>query len=138
MNILIADANLEIRKRIEEITKLELPEAKIVLVGDGNQALHRVIANDFDLVIISNQLRRVPGANLLQAIARCRKQPTTLLHSTKSWGYMEVAPGNMQEIDLEKYAALFEFATFKVKDAEFSYLPEFLLDFKIDRLAEGI
>jgi hypothetical protein len=79
----------------------------------------------------------IPGANLLQSIWTLGGLPT-LLHSNHPKGYRLDSTDQCAEVDLAECVKGFDFAQFRLKDSDFSYLPEFLLDVKINRLAKEL
>lgn len=138
MKVLIVDRDLGTHKQVRDIVLQHDPEAEIQFSETGIDAFYVVTSEEpVDVIIISNHLDGMAGANVLQAIFRCDKTPT-LFHSTYPEGYMEVANGGWAEVDLEVHAAFFPFATFEIKDRNFSYIEKFLLDVKIALLEEDM
>ena len=133
MNVLIIDAHLGTRQAIEAIVRdyCRATEPTIVMAADGSHAMNLIVHGAFDVIITSNQLRCCFGANLLQAINRGENSPLTLLHSTHATGYMLTANNSQEKIDLASHVALFDFARFKVKDLDFSYIKPLLMDANI-------
>jgi DNA-binding NtrC family response regulator len=126
-NVLIVDASRSTLLQIQKIVLQEIPDAKIAMAGDGNQALNMIVGGDYNVIITSNQLQHYFGSNLLQAITRGKDSPPTLLHSTHPEGYMDVRNDARDKIDLAVHVEkFFPFATFKIKDRNFSYIPKFL------------
>jgi DNA-binding LytR/AlgR family response regulator len=132
MKVLIADAHQGTREKIRDAVLLFAPNSEILFGETGDDVMDTITDDDlFDVIIISNQLEGVFGTNLLQAIM-FTSQAKTLFHSTHGLGYMEIAAGRGEMIDLAEHAKQFNFATFKIKDRDFSYIAEFLRDIIID------
>jgi hypothetical protein len=138
MKVLIADAHQGTREKIREAVLRFNPNSEILFGETGDDVMDTITDDDFfDAIIISNQLEGVFGTNLLQAIM-FTSQAKTLFHSTHGVGYVETADGRRGKIDLAKHTKLFDFATFKIKDRDFSYIDEFLFDTQIEQLAQSI
>ena len=76
VNVLIVDDEAELRKSVASILGTTMPEYlfRISEAGTGQEAIDRVRAKDFDLVLMDVVMPRMNG---FEACKRMRQQPST-------------------------------------------------------------
>jgi len=92
--VLVADDDLVVREAIQEI--LELDGYRVLVAGDGQQALRVLSEETIDVLILDIKMPHVDGWTVLRTISGAR--PQVIIHSAQDFsprdirGFFEVRP----------------------------------------------